>query len=73
MIVYGGAYKVKYPIPPHIIERLKVESERLTRSFESIWGLLPKTPERDEIMLHILQAKTKLNQFIKENDTDGNE
>lgn len=56
-------------IPEHVLDKIKANENRLTFVFESIWGLLPKTPERDEIMLHILQAKTKLNQYIKENDT----
>lgn len=58
-------------IPPQVIQRLKNESDRLNSAFESIWGLLPRTPERDLIMLNILQAKTQLNEFIKENDEDG--
>lgn len=58
-------------IPEVVIARLKANEKRMEFVFESIWGLLPKTPERDEIMLHVLQAKTKLNQYIKENDTDG--
>jgi hypothetical protein len=58
-------------IPKQVIQRLKNEGDRLTSSFESIWGLLPKTPERDEIMLHIISAKHKLNEFIEENDKDG--
>lgn len=61
----------KYPIPTMVIDRMKDEAARLTYSFERVWGLLPKTPERDEIMLHLLQAKTKLNDYIKEHDTHG--
>jgi hypothetical protein len=68
----NGSMKYPYPIPENIIEKMKANEKRMEFVFESIWGLLPKTPERDEIMLHVLQAKTKLNQFIKENDTNGN-
>jgi hypothetical protein len=67
----SDSVKYPYPIPSNIIEKMKEEEERLQRSFDRIWGLLPSTPERDLIMLNILQAKTQLNNYIKENDTNG--
>lgn len=55
-------------IPSHVLQMMKNEREKLTNVFERIWGLLPKTPERDDIMLRILQAKTALNQYIKDQE-----
>lgn len=55
---------MKYP--ESAIKRMETEYERLDRSFSSLWGLLSRTNERDEILLHIISAKTLLYKLIKE-------
>lgn len=54
--------------PDSAIAKLKEEQERLDQSFSRVWGLLSPSTERDEVMWHIMTAKRKLNQIIKENE-----
>ena len=58
-------------IPKYAVDQLKDKSNRLEDIFASVWGILPRSYERDEIMHYLFTAKHKLNEFIKENDTDG--
>jgi hypothetical protein len=56
-----------YEIPKEVIKKLETESERVDLCFSKVWGLLPPSAKRDEIMWHLITAKQKLNEFIKEN------
>jgi hypothetical protein len=56
---------MKYP--PNAVKNMEEEYKRLDDSFSGIWGAMYRSPERDEILSHILQAKIKLNQLLEEN------
>jgi hypothetical protein len=59
---------MKVEIPDYAIKILKREADTLEMCFSRIWGVLPKSVERDEIMWHLLSAKTKLNRLLEENN-----
>lgn len=54
--------------PASAIEQLKIQNERLEFVFTHVWSILSRSAERDEVMWHIMTAKHKLNQIIKENE-----
>jgi hypothetical protein len=59
-------------ISERAIKELKNVRDRLEQNFQKVWGILPISSERDEIMHYLFTAKHKLNQFIKEHDNHGN-
>ena len=56
--------------PEHAINALKKEQDRLEYSISHIWGALYPSKERDEIMLHILNAKRLIGKVITENEEE---
>lgn len=52
-------------IPKIVIDKLTEEYERIDNSFSRIWGLLPVSEERDEIMWHLASSKVHIRRFIK--------
>jgi hypothetical protein len=52
--------------PEYAVKRMEEEYERLDRSFSRLWGALSPSHERDEILLHVINAKTLLYKLIKE-------
>jgi hypothetical protein len=55
-------------IPQMVLDKLREEEIKLGIVFDRVWGLLPPTPERDTIMLHVLNAKKLLHDFREENN-----
>jgi hypothetical protein len=57
--------------PEHAISELEKQHESLERTFTKIWTVLSPSPERDEVMLHILLAKKKINEIITNNQEEN--
>lgn len=56
---------MKYP--EYVIKVLEEETQRINHSFERVWAALSPSPERDEVMWHLITAKNKLNKIMEGN------
>jgi hypothetical protein len=54
----------------YVIKVLEEEKERIDKSFTRVWAALSPSYERDEIMWHLVTAKKKLNDLIKNNNKE---